>query len=103
MSITYSEYVSVALVIQYAQRKALYYTYIVWYVIPTTCTCHRVFLFNLVTALLVSVVVTTHPQEHKATASTKSGKHYTVLLFAAIVEKLVLSNFSTTAVHNSTV
>jgi hypothetical protein len=40
------------------------------------------FLFNLITALHVSGVTTTHPQEHKATASTASGKHYTVLLSA---------------------
>jgi hypothetical protein len=48
------------------------------------------FLFNLITALHVSGVITTHPQEHKATASTTSGNHYTVLLSAAIVEKLEL-------------
>jgi hypothetical protein len=36
-------------------------------------------------------VVTAHPQEHKAAASTASGKHYTVLLSAAIVEKLELN------------
>jgi len=45
-------------------------------------------LFLSDTALHVSGVVTTHPQEHKATASTASGKHYTVLLSAAIVEEL---------------
>ena len=37
------------------------------------------FLFNLITALHVSGVTTTHPQEHKATASTASGNHYTVI------------------------
>jgi hypothetical protein len=37
------------------------------------------FLFNLATAVNVSVVVITHHQEHKATASTVSGKHYTVI------------------------
>jgi len=36
------------------------------------------FLFNL-TALHVSGVTITHPQEHKATASTASGNHYTVI------------------------
>ena len=46
------------------------------------------FLFNLINALHVSGLTTTHPQEHKATASTESGNHYTVLLSAAIVEKL---------------
>ena len=48
------------------------------------------FFLNLITALHVSRVVTTHPQEHKATASTGSGKHYTVLLSATIVEELEL-------------
>ena len=52
---------------------------IIWYVIPTRFTSHRVFLFNLITALHVSDVTTTHPQEHKATASTASGNHYTVI------------------------
>jgi len=37
------------------------------------------FLFNMIIALHVSGVVTTHPQEHKATASTASGKYYTVI------------------------
>jgi hypothetical protein len=36
-------------------------------------------LFLSDTALHVLGVVTTHPQEHKATASTASGKHYTVI------------------------
>jgi hypothetical protein len=47
-------------------------------------------LFNLITALHVSGVVTTHLQEHKATVSTASGKHFTVLLSAAFVEDLDL-------------
>jgi hypothetical protein len=51
-------------------------------------------LFNLIIGLHVSGVVTiTHLQEHKAIASTASGKHYTVLLSAAIVEKLELVQF----------
>jgi hypothetical protein len=33
----------------------------------------------MITALHVSGVVTTHPQEHKATASAASGKHFTVI------------------------
>jgi hypothetical protein len=37
------------------------------------------FLFNLVTALSVLGVTTTHPQEQKSTASTASGNHYTVI------------------------
>jgi hypothetical protein len=37
------------------------------------------FLFNLITALHVVGVTTTHPQEHKATVSTASGKHYIVI------------------------
>jgi len=44
--------------------------------------------FNLITALHVSGVIITHLQEHKTTASTVSGNHYTVLLSAAIVEEL---------------
>jgi len=48
------------------------------------------FLLNLITALHVSGVTTTHLQEHKATASTASCNHYTVLLSVAIVEKLKL-------------
>ena len=47
-------------------------------------------LFNLITALQVSGVTITHLQEHKTTASTAYGTHYTVLLFVAIVEKLEL-------------
>ena len=42
-------------------------------------------LFILITALHVSGVTVTHLQEHKTTASTASGNHYTVLLSAAIV------------------
>jgi hypothetical protein len=47
-------------------------------------------LFNLITALHFSGVTITHLQEHKITASTAPGNHYTVLLSAAIVEKLEL-------------
>ena len=47
-------------------------------------------LFNLITALHVSGVTIAHLQEHKTTASTASGNHYTVLLSAAIVEMLEL-------------
>ena len=49
-------------------------------------------LLNLTTALHVSGVTTTHPQEHKTTASAASGNHYTVLLSAAIVEKVELNS-----------
>jgi len=45
-------------------------------------------LFNLIIALHFSGVTITHLQEHKTTVTTTSGNHYTVLLFAAIVEKL---------------
>ena len=45
-------------------------------------------LFYLTTALNVSGVTITHLQDHKTTASTASCNHYTVLLSAAIVEKL---------------
>ena len=47
-------------------------------------------LFYLTTALHVSGVTITHLQEHKATVTTASGNHYTVLLSAAIVEELGL-------------
>jgi hypothetical protein len=47
-------------------------------VIPTRCTSHRFFI-NLITALHVSGVITTHPQEHKAPASAASSKHFTVI------------------------
>ena len=47
-------------------------------------------LFNLIIALLVSGVTITHLQEHKTTVTTASGNRYTVLLSAAIVEKLEL-------------
>jgi len=64
-------------------------------------------LFNLITALHVLGITITHLQEHKTTASTVSGNHYTILLSAAIVEKLesveISSNFSTIAADNSTV
>ena len=36
-------------------------------------------LFNLIIALHVSGVTITHLQEHKTTASTASGNHYTVI------------------------
>jgi hypothetical protein len=47
-------------------------------------------LFNLIIALHVSSVTITHLQEHKITVSTASGNHYTILLSAAIMEKLKL-------------
>ena len=47
-------------------------------------------LFNLTTALHVLGVTITHLQEQKTTASTASGNHYTVLLSAAVMEKLKL-------------
>jgi len=47
-------------------------------------------LFNLTTALNVSVVTIIHLQEHKTTVTTTSGNRYTVLLSAAIVEELEL-------------
>jgi hypothetical protein len=61
-------------------------------------------LFNLITALHVSGVTIIHLQEHKTTASTAFGNHYTVLLSSAIVEKLeLISKSSTIAADNSTV
>ena len=47
-------------------------------------------LFNLTTALHISGVTITHPQEHKTTVTTASGNRYTVLLSAAVVEELEL-------------
>jgi hypothetical protein len=45
-------------------------------------------LFYLTTVLHVSGDTITYLQEYKATASTASGKCYTVLLSTAIVEEL---------------
>jgi len=50
-------------------------------------------LFNLITALHVSVVTITHPQEHKTTVTTASDNRYTLQLSAAIVENLEFPNF----------
>jgi len=47
-------------------------------------------LFYLTTALHVSGITSTHHREHKTTVTTASGNRYTVLLSAAIVEKLEL-------------
>ena len=47
-------------------------------------------LFYLKTALHVSGVRITHPQENKTTVTTASGNHYTLMLSAAIVEELEL-------------
>ena len=47
-------------------------------------------LFYLTTALHVSGVTITHPQEHKITVTTASGNRYTVLLSVGIVEELEL-------------
>jgi hypothetical protein len=63
-----------------SQAHVISNTLYFWYVIPTRCTSHRVFSFHLITALHILGVVTIHPQEHKATASTASGKHYTVIV-----------------------
>jgi len=75
-------------------------------------------LFYLTTALHVSGVTITHPQEHKTNETTESGDRYTVLLSAAIVgelelirvccrwhlqQTLVSSNSPTIAADNSTV
>jgi len=47
-------------------------------------------LFYLTNALYVSGVTITHLQEPKATVTTASVIHYTVLLSAAIVEEVEL-------------
>jgi hypothetical protein len=44
-------------------------------------------LFNLIIALHVSGVTITHLQEHKTTASTASGNHYTVIDRVKFTEK----------------
>ena len=44
----------------------------------------------MTTALHVSGVTITHPQEHKTTVTTASGNRYTVLLSVAIVEEFQL-------------
>ena len=56
-------------------------------------------LFYLTTALHVSGFSITHLQEHKATVTTVSGNHYTVLFSATHIS----SNSSTIAADNSTV
>jgi len=45
-------------------------------------------LFYLTTALHVSGITISHLQGHKTTVTTASGNCYTILLSAAIVEKL---------------
>jgi hypothetical protein len=45
-------------------------------------------LFYLTIAIRVLGVTITRLQEHKTTVTTASGKRYTVLLSAAIVEEL---------------
>jgi hypothetical protein len=47
-------------------------------------------LFYLTTALHVSGVTITNPQEHKTTVTTASGNRYASLLYAAIVEEMEL-------------
>ena len=55
----------------------LKYIILFWYRIPNKM--HKLqSLFNLIIALHVSGVTITHLQEHKTTASTASGNHYTV-------------------------
>jgi hypothetical protein len=49
-------------------------------------------LFYLMIALHVSGIIITHPQEHKTTITTASGKCYTVLLSVANVEEMELLN-----------
>ena len=60
-------------------------------------------LFNLTTALHVSGVTITHLQEHKTTATTASGNHYTVLLSAAVVEEFQLFHDSSRQQYGVTV
>jgi hypothetical protein len=44
-------------------------------------------LFNLIIALHVPGVTITHLQEHKTTASTASGNHYTVIDIVKFTDK----------------
>jgi len=57
-------------------------------------------LFYLITALHVSGVTVTHPQEHKTTVTTASGNHYIV---RHPQHTQTSSNSSTIAAENSTV
>jgi len=45
-------------------------------------------IFYLMIALPVTGIIITLLQEHKTTVTTVSGKRYTVLLSAAVVEEL---------------
>ena len=58
------------------------------------------FLFNLITALRVSGVTTTHPQEHKATASTASGSLHILLYQIAAPLLYINIKFSDTKQAN---
>jgi hypothetical protein len=49
-------------------------------------------LFYLTIALHVSGVTIAHFQEHKTTVTTASGNRYTVLLSAAVVDELGLTD-----------
>jgi hypothetical protein len=60
-------------------------------------------LFYLITALHVLGVTITRLLEHKTTVTTASGNRYTVLLSAAVVEVLEISDSSTIAADNSKV
>jgi hypothetical protein len=57
-------------------------------------------LFYLTTALHVSGVIITHLQEHKTGVTTASGKRYTVLLSAAIVQELELTQFQLFCIYS---
>jgi hypothetical protein len=70
---------------------------ILLHIIPTRCTCHRVY-FYLTIALHVSGVTITHRQEHKTTVTTVSGNRYTVLLSVAIVEESELISFDSSTI-----
>jgi hypothetical protein len=86
---------------------------IFWYINPNKMHMLQS-LFYLTTALHVSGVTITHLQEHKTTVITASGNRYTLLLSAAIVERVgtgvrhpqhtqISSISSTIAADNNTV
>ena len=60
-------------------------------------------LFYMTIALHVSGIIVTHLQEHKTTVTTASGKRYTVLLSAAIVEELELFHDSSRQQYGVTI
>jgi hypothetical protein len=82
--------VSLGLLFHLSKWGVYGYTYSFFYYINFNKMHMLQNLFYLTTALHVLDVTITHLQEHKTTVTTASGKCYTVLLSAAIVEGLKL-------------